>query len=188
MKRKLLLTGALCAGLGIGLSGCSSAPGTPGQQGAVVGGATGAAVGASVTHNRALGAVIGGAVGAAGGYVVGNKTGPLDKKDNGATTTTYPDGTVQTTTTQTADLNRDGYVTLDEIVSMEKSGLPDDEMVRRIQATGLTFDLNDEQRKYLSDHGVSPNVVNQLPLLNRATTTTTAPVITSPQGTTVISR
>jgi osmotically inducible lipoprotein OsmB len=185
MKKELLLTGAILAGLGFGLAGCSSAPGTPGQQGAVVGGATGAAVGASVTKNRALGAVIGGAVGAAGGYVVGNKTGPLDKKDN--TTTTYPDGTVQTTTMQTADLNHDGYVTLDEIVSMEKSGVSDDEMVRRIQATGLTFDLNDEQRKYLSDHGVSQTVINQLPLLNRATTTTTT-TIPAPQGSTVISR
>src|ERR1051325_6033895 len=69
MKKKLLLIGGICAGLG--LSGCSSAPGTAGQQGAVVGGATGAAVGASVTRNRALGAVVGGAVGAAGGYVIG---------------------------------------------------------------------------------------------------------------------
>jgi hypothetical protein len=187
MKINLLVTGAVCAGLGIGLSGCSSAPGTPGQQGAVVGGATGAAVGASVTHNRALGAVIGGAVGAAGGYVVGNKTGPLDKKDN-ATTTTYPDGTVQTTTVQTADLNHDGYVTLDEIVSMRNSGLPDDEMIRRIQATGLTFDLNDDQRKYLTDHGVSLNVVNELPSLNRGTTTTTTIPTPAPSGATVISR
>jgi hypothetical protein len=177
MKINLLLTGAVCAGLGIGLSGCSSAPGTPGQQGAVVGGATGAAVGASVTHNRALGAVIGGAVGAAGGYVVGNKTGPLDKKENSTTTTV-----------QTADLNHDGYVTLDEIVSMRNSGLPDDEMIRRIQATGLTFDLNDDQRKYLTDHGVSLNVVNELPSLNRGTTTTTTVPTPGPSGATVISR
>src|SRR6185503_17389975 len=73
MKKELLFIGTICAGLG--LSGCSSAPGTAGQQGAVVGGATGAAVGASVTKNRALGAVIGGAAGAAGGYVIGSKTG-----------------------------------------------------------------------------------------------------------------
>src|SRR5688572_33366765 len=78
MKMNLLLVGTICAGLGF--AGCSSAPGTAGQQGAVVGGATGAAVGASVTKNRALGAVIGGAVGAAGGYVVGKKTGHLDNK------------------------------------------------------------------------------------------------------------
>jgi hypothetical protein len=178
MKKKLLLIGTICAGLGLG-TGCSSAPGTAGQQGAVLGGATGAAVGASVTKNRALGAVIGGAAGAAGGYVIGNKTGPLDKKNN--STAPYPE---TASGGETADLNHDGFVTLDEIVSMENSRVSDDEMIRRIQATGLTFDLNDEQRKYLSDHGVSQTVIDRLPSINRTYTTTT----TSPSGTAVISR
>lgn len=184
MKKNLLLIGTICAGLG--LSGCSSAPGTAGQQGAVVGGATGAAVGASVTKNRALGAVIGGAVGAAGGYVVGNKTGHLDndKKENRGSA---PSGETYEykATGATADLNSDGFVTLDEIVKMEKNGESDEEMIRRIGATGLTFDLNEEQRKYLSDRGVSQYVIDQLPTINRAGTTTTT--TTSSPGT-VISR
>ena len=183
MKKKLILVGGICAGLGF--AGCSSAPGTPGQQGAVVGGATGAAVGASVTHNRALGAVIGGAVGAAGGYVVGNKTGPLDKRGEQTQTVTNPDGTVQTTAVASADLNHDGFVTLDEVVSMHNSGVSDEEMIRRMQATGLTFDLNEDQRRYLSDHGVSGNVINQLPSLNRTYTIAPAP---ASSGTTVISK
>ena len=185
MKKELLLIGTICAGLGLGLSGCSSAPGTSGQQGAVIGGATGAAVGASVTKNRALGAVIGGAAGAAGGYVIGNKTGPLDKKNNSNNSTTSYPGTASA---DTADLNHDGFVTLDEIVSMENSRMSDDEMIRRIQATGLTFDLNDEQRKYLSDHGVSQSVIDRLPSINRSYTTTAPTTTTSPSGTTVISK
>jgi hypothetical protein len=40
-------------------------------------------------------------------------------------------------------------------------------MIRRIGATGRTFDLNDEQRKYLTDHGVSQTVIDRLPSLNR---------------------
>ena len=182
MKKELLLIGTICTGLG--LSGCSSAPGTAGQQGAVVGGATGAAVGASVTKNRALGAIIGGAAGAAGGYVIGNKTGHIDKKDN-TTTTTSPDVIEHTATGETADLNHDGFVTLDEIVKLDKDGFSDDELVRRVQATGLTFDLNEEQRRYLMDHGVSQSVIDRLPTINRSTTTTTT---TSSDGTTVISR
>jgi hypothetical protein len=184
MKKELLLIGTICAGLGF--SGCSSAPGTAGQQGAVVGGATGAAVGASVTKNRALGAIIGGAAGAAGGYVIGNKTGHIDKKDN-TSTTTSPDTAEHTATGETADLNHDGFVTLDEIVKLDKNGVSDDEMVRRIQATGLTFDLNEEQRKYLTDHGVSQTVIDRLPTINRSTTTTTT-TTTSSDGTTVISK
>jgi hypothetical protein len=171
MKKNVLLIGTICAGLG--LSGCSSAPGTSGQQGAVVGGATGAAVGASVTKNRALGAVIGGAVGAAGGYVVGNKTGHIDKKKDNSGTAPSGETVEYNRTGATADLNSDGFVTLDEIVKLEKNGESDEEIVRRISATGLTFDLNDEQRKYLSDHGVSQYVISQLPAVNRSTTTTT---------------
>jgi osmotically inducible lipoprotein OsmB len=174
MKRKLILTGVVCAGL----VGCSSAPGTAKQQGAVVGGATGAAVGASVTKNRALGAIIGGAVGAAGGYVVGGQTGHLDKKDTAdRNAQTSPATPTEASSARTADVNKDGFVTLDEIVAMDKAELSDEEMLERIRSTGLTFDLNEEQRKYLSDHGVSAMVIDQLPQLNRGTTTTGTSVI-----------
>lgn len=187
MKKNLLLVGTVCAGLG--LSGCSSAPGTSGQQGAVVGGATGAAVGASVTKNRALGAVIGGAVGAAGGYVVGKKTGHMDNKDKHRDSGTAPSGESgeYRSTVATADLNNDGFVTLDEIVKLEKNGESDEEMIRRISATGLTFDLSDEHRKYLSERGVSQYVIDQLPSINRGSTTSRTTTTTTSPGT-VISR
>lgn len=187
MKKNLLLIGSVCAGLG--LSGCASAPGTSGQQGAVVGGATGAAVGASVTKNRALGAVIGGAVGAAGGYVVGNKTGHLDKDKKKTTTTTTPSGeTIEIQATgATADLNSDGFVTLDEIAKLEKNGESDEEIIRRITATGLTFELNEEQRQFLRDKGVSETVIERLPTINRSTAARTSNTTTTPPGT-VISR
>ena len=182
MKKELILIGALCAGL----AGCSSAPGTAKQQGAVVGGATGAAVGASVTKNRALGAIIGGAVGAAGGYVIGGQTGHIDKKDSADNNArTSPATPTEASAATTADVNKDGFVTLDEIAAMEKAGLSDEEMLERIRATGLTFDLNEEQRKYLTDHGVSATVIGQLPSLNRGTGSVTVPTTT---GGDVISR
>src|SRR5687768_11611398 len=152
--RTIFQTGTVAVSI-FALAGCSSLPGSDQQQGAVIGGATGAAVGASVTKNRALGAVIGGAVGAAGGYVVGEKTGHLDKDKNG-NPAPPPDSVEHKATGATADANKDGFVTLDEIVAMEKDGITDDEMVRRMQATGLTFDLNDEQKKFLTERGVSP--------------------------------
>jgi hypothetical protein len=182
MKKKLVLTGIVCAGL----VGCSSAPGTAKQQGAVVGGATGAAVGASVTKNRALGAIIGGAVGAAGGYVVGGQTGHLDKKDSAdKSAQTNPATPGEASNARTADVNKDGFVTLDEIVAMDKSGVSDEEMLERIRATGLTFDLNAEQRKYLTDHGVSVAVIDQLPHINRGASAAVTP---SADGTAVINR
>ncbi len=48
-------------------------------KGAVIGGASGAVIGAVVNkRNRAAGAVIGGVIGGGGGYVIGRK---MDKKD-----------------------------------------------------------------------------------------------------------
>ena len=67
----------------------------------------------------------------------------------------------------TADLNRDGFVTLDEVVAMSTAGLPEQEILRRLQNTGQVFELTDEQKRYLTSHGVSQNVVNQMPELNQ---------------------
>jgi osmotically inducible lipoprotein OsmB len=182
MKKKFVLASMICAGL----VGCSSVPGTAKQQGAVVGGATGAAVGASVTKNRALGAIIGGAVGAAGGYVIGGQTGHLDKKDSAEKSAqTNPATPTEASNARTADVNNDGFVTLDEIVAMDKAGVSDQEMLDRIRSTGLTFDLNEEQRKYLADHGVSMAVIDQLPQINRGTSSVVTP---SSDGTAVISK
>lgn len=146
-KRKFIGTAILTVALG---AGCSSAPGSAKQQGAVVGGATGAAVGAAVSkNNRALGAIIGGAVGAAGGYVIGQKTGTLDNKGDSTasgTPATTESGTVSSNTGPTADTNKDGFVTLDEVADMEKKGLSDDEMIERLRATGQKFDLQDNHR------------------------------------------
>lgn len=183
MNRKIVLIGGVCSALVLG-SGCSSAPGTPGQQGAVVGGASGAAVGAAVTKNHALGAIIGGAVGAAGGYVIGGKTGHLDKNKAEENAQNNPATTQQATSAQTADVNGDGFVTLDELVALNNAGLTDDEMIQRIAATGLTFDLNSEQIKYLTDHGIRARVIQTLPQINRGG----VPVPTVAPGSSVISR
>lgn len=164
----------------LGLVGCSSLPGNDEQQGAVIGGATGAAVGAAVTKNRALGAVIGGAVGAAGGYVIGkNKdkiTGRDDNDDQEIETAAEraqqtPATPEQARTATTADVNSDGFVTLDEVVALEQTNLTDDQIIERLRATNQVFDLTEEQRRYLLDRGVSQRVVDELATLNQSTTT-----------------
>src|SRR5947209_1134356 len=69
---KISLLKALCVvGLGAGVMGCSSNAGT----GALIGGGTGAALGAIIGHNShghtAGGALVGGAVGALAGGLIG---------------------------------------------------------------------------------------------------------------------
>ncbi|MFW6033378.1 MAG: hypothetical protein ACOCTI_08405, partial [Phycisphaeraceae bacterium] len=67
---------------------------------------------------------------------------------------------------ETADINQDDFVTIDEIVAMEQAGISDAEMIDRLQATGQVFDLSPSQEDYLLAQGVSPSVVNQLRSVN----------------------
>jgi hypothetical protein len=76
----------------------------------------------------------------------------------------------------TADLNRDGYVTMDEVVAMRQAGLSDQQMLQRLQATGQIFELTPEQHQFLLNNGVNPSVVDQMQTLNRQTTTQVAPL------------
>jgi osmotically inducible lipoprotein OsmB len=155
------------------LVGCSNLPGSAGQQGAVIGGASGAAVGAAVSKNRALGAVIGGAVGAAGGYVVGaNKDKILGKDHEGASEAARksqdaPATADQARTATSADINNDGFVTLDEVVALKQANLTDSQIIEKLRATQQVFELTEEQKRYLLDHGVSRNVVDQMLTLNQ---------------------
>ena len=175
--RKAVQTGVISICI-TGLVGCSSLPGNDQQQGAVIGGATGAAVGAAVSKNRALGAVIGGAVGAAGGYVIGkNKdkiTGRDSDNDNeveeaSRNSEAAPATPEQAKSATTGDVNNDGFVTLDEVVALEQANLTDDQIIERLRATNQVFDLTDEQKRYLLDRGVSQNVVDRLATLNEST-------------------
>ena len=171
MRNDLRLTCALVSILA--LVGCSNLPGNNQQQGAVVGGATGAAVGAAVTKNRVLGAVIGGAVGAAGGYVVGaNKDKIMGKDKDGASEAARksqdaPATPQEAKSASTADVNSDGFVTLDEVVALDQAGLADDQIVEKLRATKQIFDLTEEQKRYLLDKGVSQSVVDQMASLNQ---------------------
>src|SRR5688572_14630420 len=158
MHNTLKLT--LVTVLAAGISGCSSLPGSDKQQGAVIGGATGAAVGAAVSKNRALGAVIGGAVGAAGGYVIGANKDKITGKDNEEVAKAEQNSQINPATVEdartatTADINHDGFVTLDEVVAMEQAGISDELMIERLRATNQVFELSPEQRQYLIDRGV----------------------------------
>ncbi len=66
----------------------------------------------------------------------------------------------------TADLNNDGFVTLDEVVAMERAGLSDDEMIKRLEATNQIFELSADQQKYLRDRGVSQHVIDRMQQIN----------------------
>ena len=161
--------------------GCESLPGDEKSQGAVIGGLAGAGAGALIggEDNRLLGALIGGAAGAGGGYLVGANWDKISGKDDGSRERSReeairaneraqrePADPEDVDRARTADLNDDGFVTLDEVVAMDKAGLADREMIRRLERTQQYFELTDDQEDYLIERGVSRDVVIAMRTMN----------------------
>ena len=159
---------------GMPMSSCDSLPGGKTTQGVVIGGVGGAAAGAIIAgeDNRLLGAVIGTVIGAGGGYVVGNEIKKNDEikaqeaaAKNGKTSAFTVEDVQRS---KTADLDSDGNVTVAELVAMQRAGLTDAEIIRRLEATDVVFQLTDVQKQTLRDSGVSAAIVDKLPTINRA--------------------
>lgn len=158
-----------------GLIGCEQLPGKPGTQGAAIGGVGGAAAGAAIAgeHHRLLGALLGGAVGAGGGYLIGANADRITGRDSAAAqesmqrAQTAPATPQQALSAPTADLNGDGFVTMDEVVAMRQAGLSDAIMLEKLRATGQVFELAPDQQDYLRRNGVSQYVIDQMPIINR---------------------
>jgi len=156
-------------------TGCENLPGDEKAQGATIGGVTGAAVGAAVggSENRLLGALLGGAIGAGGGYLIGANWDKITGKDSEGAEAASREAQAQPATVQdaqgatTADLDSDGFVTMDEVVAMERAGFSDEKIIERLRATGQVFELTTEQQSYLRARGVSDNVITQLATLNQ---------------------
>lgn len=66
----------------------------------------------------------------------------------------------------TADLNGDGFVTLDEILAMKEAGLTSDEMLERMRATNQVFAPTVAQQDYLRNHGISDYLIEQMQAIN----------------------
>ena len=165
------LMGSLALGPAVG---CSNLPGGSKEQGAVIGGLGGAAAGALIgKNNRGLGALIGGVLGAGGGYLIGAQKEKIDKEkaeeareasERAERNPARPD---DVRGTRTADLNDDGFVTMDEVVAMRKAGLGEPEMIDRLRRTDQVFELTDRQVEYLRDRNVSTRVIDAMQDMNR---------------------
>jgi len=171
MKMQILAASLLLAAT----TGCENLPGSRETQGAVIGGAVGSAAGAAVySENRLLGALVGGAIGAGGGYLIGAKTDWFDDPDRDRHTraalqdaATSPATVNDVRRSSTADLNRDGFVTTDELTAMERAGLSDAQILDRLRDTGQVFDLSRSQQRDLRAAGVSSRVIAEMPDINR---------------------
>ncbi|CAN5689057.1 hypothetical protein BH09PLA1_BH09PLA1_33160 [soil metagenome] len=170
----LVLATAMAVSPLAALTGCESLPGDKKTQGAVIGGVGGAAAGALIggKDNRLLGGLIGGAAGAGGGYLVGANWDKITgKKSDEAKQADQraqerPARASDVENSRTADLNSDGFVTLDEVVAMADARLSDKEQIRRLESTQQYFELTPDQETYLRNHGVTKDVVVAMRRMN----------------------
>jgi hypothetical protein len=164
----------LAGALLVAATGCENLPGDEKAQGATIGGVSGAAIGAAVGgENRLLGALLGGAIGAGGGYLIGANWDKIRGKDTEGAQQASREAQAQPATVEdaqkatTADLDSDGFVTMDEVVAMERAGFSDDKILERLRATGQVFELTTEQKSYLRTRGVSEAVITELATINQ---------------------
>jgi hypothetical protein len=66
-----------------------------------------------------------------------------------------------------ADLNNDGFVTLDEVLAMKRAGFDDAKMIRQLRATGQVFSITDRQQQYLRDRGIDQSVMDAMKGMNQ---------------------
>lgn len=73
-----------------------------------------------------------------------------------------PAGMADVERSDNADLNGDGFVTVDEILALKRAGLNSDQIITRIQRTPQVFSLTDRQQQYLRDRGIDQRTVNAM--------------------------
>jgi hypothetical protein len=157
------------------VTGCQNLSNKSETQGAGISDAGGVIIGAAVEGGKhsVPGALMGGVLGAGSDYVVGASSDRITHHDtSGAAQATQqaqaqPATADQARRAATADLNNDGFVTLDEMVAMREAGFSDSEMLSRLQVTGQIFQLTLKQQDFLRSRGVSPQVVAKMHDLNR---------------------
>ena len=93
--------------------------------------------------------LLGGSLGIGGGYVIGLRPEKLDEQARDIhreealrandCAERNPAGVEDVVVSPSADVNADGFVTVDEIIAMERAGLSDKEEIARLKTSGQVF-------------------------------------------------
>jgi hypothetical protein len=167
-NRAAVAIGLTCSiGLAPLAGGCANLPGGRGAQSAAVADPSPAAAIVPKRH-RSLDALIGPTTGAGGGYLIGASREKLDQKKTDEAkqacdrAAKNPASEHDALDADSADLNRDGFVTLDEVIAMQRAGLTDREMIDRLRRTDQIFQLSPQQQNYLRDRGITRRVIDAM--------------------------
>jgi hypothetical protein len=131
------------------------------------------------TSDGAIAVLIDGALGRDGGFLIGMQSDKADPKYHdeamlaARNAEVHPATSSDVKNSDSADLNHDGYVTMDELIAMRDAGVNNQEMIRRLKETNQLFELTRHQKSYLLDDAISERVIDAMPGLNRATLSAT---------------
>lgn len=142
------------------------------QRGAVVGGLSGAAIGAIIGDNNneaGAGAAIGGVVGAVAGGILGNAN---DQQFNRYPVRTYP---AQAPIAVPVPVSR--AVTTSDVITMTRSRVADDVIINEIQNKGLARKIDVPDIVHLSQQGVSDHVIRAMQSAGTSPVVASAPVV-----------
>jgi hypothetical protein len=176
MNHRPLVSTALFAALAMGPALSCASPSSK-HSGSQPGDADASTAGAPLNRNDHLIAnLLGGSLGAGGGFLIGVSRDKIEQDKTQARADAIkasqraeknPAKPEQVDKATTADLNNDGFVTIDEVVAMRQANLNDQQMLDRLRQTGEIFELTEYQQDYLRTRGVSDNVIRQLPTVNQ---------------------
>ena len=194
--RATALAGSVALACAIGPVGCSNGPLGKGSSGAAAEAGGGGALTGAVMSRAGGGTGMQAAqdapalsnLGESSGWLIGAEPAKIDQKKDQEARAAEERARRQPATvddvrrSESADLNGDGFVTLDEVEAMQKSGLSDRDMVDRLQRTGQVFQLNDRQQDHLKDRGVSQGVIDAMLSLTRRPTAPPTPLAAPGNG------
>jgi len=145
-----------------------------------------AAVAASVDPLTGMAALFGTDLGAGSTFLIGAAPDKIQQKKSDEARAAAERSRVAPATvddaqrSDSADLNNDGFVTVDEVVALQKAGFSESQIIDRLQRTGQVFILTEQQKDYLHDRGVSQPVIDAMTAMGnayaRTTGSTTIPV------------
>jgi hypothetical protein len=200
MNHRSLISTALLTALAFGQTlGCASQAGHAGRPGSQPGESAGRGANPDVTTAGAslpradhqIANLLGGSLGAGGGFLMGVRRDKIEQDPAQARADAVkasqraeknPAKPDQVDKAATADLNEDGFVTIDEVVAMRQANLNDQQMLQRLQQTGEIFELTEYQQDYLRTRGVSDQLIHQIAALNQAAARTASDVDQATNG------
>ena len=168
MLRKLFLSGSLLVTL---VAGCKQPADEPVDAVVRHSGYRDTVTGEGLPRvEKPISSMIADSLGAGGGFVVGANPHLIgnDPKNREAAVQASerskrdPAKTEDVTPGKSADINGDGYVTVDEVVALQQANLSDTEIIDRLAATGQAFELSDFQEDYLRARRVSDTVIKAI--------------------------